>query len=151
VLSGDDPDVLARAIRAYASPLDFAAMPAIVRLTGDARIQVRQAARDAIRRFGRNAVWQLRELYDEVSGQPADKRWDHERTTDELYSVLDRAQVEEADTLLARGLHALTRGDLAAMHRDFDALLAKYPDFERRDRWPLATQRSARICFIAIN
>jgi tetratricopeptide (TPR) repeat protein len=134
VLSGNDPYLLARAIRAYSSPPDYAAMPAIVRLTGDARIQVRRAARDAVRRFGRNAVWQLRELYDEVSGQPADKRWDHERTADELYAVLDRPRVEEADTLLARGLQALTRGDLTAMRRDFDALLAKYPDFERRDR-----------------
>jgi tetratricopeptide (TPR) repeat protein len=133
VLSGTDPYVLARAIRAYASPPDYAAMPGIVRLAGDARIQVRRAARDAVRRFGRNAIWQLRELYDEVSGQPADKHWDHERTADELYAVLDRSRVEEADTLLARGSQALTRGDLAAMRRDFDALLAKYPDFERRD------------------
>jgi tetratricopeptide (TPR) repeat protein len=134
VVSGADPYVIARAIRAYASPPDYAAMPVIVRLLGDSRIQVRQAARAAISRFGKNAIWQLRALYDEVSGQPADKRWDYERTARELYDVLDRPRVEEADTLQARGLQSLTRGDLAAMQRDYDALLAKYPDFERRDR-----------------
>jgi hypothetical protein len=134
VLSGSEPDVLARAVRAYASPPDYAAMPVIVRLLGDGRIQVREAARAAVRRFGKNAIWQLRELYEEVSGQPADKRWDHERTARELYAVLDRPRVEEAETLLARGLQALTRGELDAMRRDYDALLAKYPDFEHRDR-----------------
>jgi hypothetical protein len=134
VLSGGDPHVLARAVRAYASPPDYAAMPVIVRLLGDGRIQVREAARAALRRFGKNAIWQLRELYEEVSGQPADKRWDYERAARELYAVLDRPRVEEAETLLARGLQALTRGDLDAMRNDYDALLAKYPDFEHRDR-----------------
>lgn len=134
VLSGGDPSVLARAVRAYASPPDYAAMPAIVRLVGDGRIQVREAARAAVRRFGKNAIWQLRERYEEVSGQPADKRWDHERAARELYAVWDRPRVEEAETQLARGLQALTRGDLDAMRHQYDALLAKYPDFERRDR-----------------
>ncbi|HET6333823.1 MAG TPA: hypothetical protein VFG30_11465 [Polyangiales bacterium] len=134
ILSGTDPYVVARAVRAYASPPDYVAMPAIVRLVGDSRIQVRQAAREAVARFGRNAIWQVRELYNEVSGQPADKRWDHEQSARELYAVLDRPRVEEAETLLARGLQSLTRGDLGAMRRDYDALLAKYPDFEHRDR-----------------
>lgn len=134
VLSGSDAYVLARALRAYVDPPDYAALPGIVRLAGDPRIQVRQAAREAVARFGRNAIWPLRELYEEVSGQPADKRWDHEQTARELYAVLDRPRVEEAETLLARGLQSLTRGDLGAMRRDYDALLAKYPDFERRDR-----------------
>jgi tetratricopeptide (TPR) repeat protein len=134
ILSGTDPYGVARAVRAYASPPDYVAMPTIVRLVGDSRIQVRQAAREAVARFGRNAIWQVRELYDEVAGQPADKRLDHEQTARELYAVLDRPRLEEAETLLARGLQSLTRGDLGAMRRDYDALLAKYPDFEHRDR-----------------
>ncbi|HKP62677.1 MAG TPA: hypothetical protein VJV78_38340 [Polyangiales bacterium] len=132
VLANIDPQLVARAVRAYASPPDYAAMPAIVRVLGDRRVQVRDAARAAVHNFGRNAIWQVRELYEELSGQPADKTWDHEQTARELYAVLDRPLVEESHTLLASGQHLLATGDLAGMQREYDALLAKHPGFEER-------------------
>jgi hypothetical protein len=132
VLASDDPQLVARAVRAYASPPDFVAMPAIVRLLGDRRIQVREAARAAVQRFGRNAIWQLRELYEELSGQPADRAWDHERTARELYAVVDRPRIEQSRMLMARGQQLLAAGDLAGMQREYDALLSKYPGFEQR-------------------
>jgi hypothetical protein len=134
VLAHPDPQVLARALAAYSSPLDFTAMPRIARMVGDRRLQVRDAARASIARFGKNAIWQLREVYLEASGQAADKSWDHERTARELYAVLDRARIEEAQTLLERGERAREAGDLISMQRDFDALLAKYPTFADRAR-----------------
>lgn len=129
-LSTDDPYMLANLVRAYASPPDYAAMPLIVRMVNDPHIQVRQAARATLARYGKNAIWQVRELYEEVSGQPASRGWSFERSSSELYAVLDRPELEDAETLLARGMKSFVAGDLAAMRRDYDVLLAKYPDFE---------------------
>ena len=59
------------------------------------KLEVREAARAAVARFGKNAVWQMRQLYSEVAGKAADKRWDAERTAHELYAVLDRDAREQ--------------------------------------------------------
>ena len=129
-----DAHLLGRLIRAYVSPPDYAAMPLIVRLVNAPRLQVRAAARFAVARYGKNAIWQVRELYEEHSGQPANKAWDAERTAHELYTVLDRAQLEDADTLLARGMGRLLANDLPGMQRDYDLLLTKYPQFAERTK-----------------
>lgn len=127
-----DARLVAEVIRAYVQPLDFAAMPVLVRLVNAEKLQVREAARFAVSRFGKNAIWQLRELYGEVKGQAADRAWDAERTAKELYATLDRPETEHADVLMASGLAAFLRDDLQAMQGDYDALLASYPRYAQR-------------------
>jgi tetratricopeptide (TPR) repeat protein len=129
-----DAHLLAQVLQAYSQPLDFAAMPVVVRLVAADKAQVRLAARAAVARFGKNAIWQLRELYAELTGQSADKSWDHERTARELYAVLDRPAIEEAQTLLARGMKHYVAGELDAMQRLYDRVLAQYPQFEDRGK-----------------
>jgi tetratricopeptide (TPR) repeat protein len=130
----DDPALLAAVIHAYAQPLDFAAMPVVVRLVDSDKQLVRRAAPATVARFGKNAICQLRELYAELTSQPADKRGGHGRTARELYAVLDRRLIEEAVTRLAKGLSLFLAGDLEAMAAEYDRLLARFPDFEARDR-----------------
>ncbi|HKU37160.1 MAG TPA: hypothetical protein VJR89_03415 [Polyangiales bacterium] len=132
LLANDDPLLVRRALRAYANPPDFVAMPAIVRMLGDRRSQVRAAAREALKGFGKAARVPLRETYEEVSGQRADEHWDWERTAQELYLVLDRPRIEQSYTLFAGGKQALAEGDLTRMRRDYDALLTRDPTFEER-------------------
>jgi hypothetical protein len=127
-----DPHLTAEVIRAYSDPLDFEAMPLLVRLTADDKREVRDAARAAVARFGKNAVWQTRQLYSEVAGKPADKRWDAERTARELYAVLDRDEREQAGTLLAKGMSDYVAGRLPEMQKSYDTLLAQFPRFEER-------------------
>jgi tetratricopeptide (TPR) repeat protein len=130
----EDAQLLAQVLQAYSQPLDFAAMPVVVRLVAAEQAQVRQAARDAVARFGKNAIWQLRELYAELTGQSADKRWDAERTARELYAALDRPAIEEAQTWLAQGMKHYVAGELEAMQRLYDRVLAQYPQFEDRSK-----------------
>jgi hypothetical protein len=129
-----EPRLLGQLIRAYVNPPDYAAMPLIVRLVNAPRIQVRDAARVAVARYGKNAIWQLRELYQEHSGQAANKGWDAEHTAHELYAVLDRAQLQDADALLARGMTQLLANDLTDMQRNYDLLLTKYPQLAERSK-----------------
>jgi tetratricopeptide (TPR) repeat protein len=121
-------------IAAYTQPLDYAAMPLIVRLVTAEKLEVREAARTAVARFGKNAIWQVRELYAEVTGQDADKRWDADKTAAELYAAIDRPAIEEAQTLLARGSAHYVAGRLDAMQRDYDRLLAQFPLFAEREK-----------------
>lgn len=130
VTSLGDTHRVAQAVLAYSEPLDFQAMPVVVRLVASEKLEVRQAARTAVARFGRNAIWQLRLLYEEVAGQRASSDWDSERTASELYAVLDRGAIEEADTLLAQGMAHLVAGRLDPMKQLYDRLLALFPLYE---------------------
>lgn len=56
-----DHHLVAKIILAYANPLDFGALPVIVSSMNSDKIEIRSAARKAIRRFGKNAIWTLRE------------------------------------------------------------------------------------------
>lgn len=127
-----DSHLVAQTVLAYSDPLDFQAMPVLVRLVASEKLEVQQAARLAVQRFGRNAIWQLRELYEEVAGQRASGDWDAARTASELYQVLDRAAVEEADTLLAQGMSHLVAGRLDEMQALYDRLLALFPLFKEQ-------------------
>jgi hypothetical protein len=110
------------------------AMPLTARLVAAPRASVRDAARLGLARYGKNAIWQLRELYEEHAGQLADRAWDADRTARELYRVLDRANIEDADALLTRGGQALSANDLLAMRASYDLLLTKYPQFAGRNK-----------------
>ena len=122
-----DTHRVAQAVLAYSEPMDFQAMPVVVRLVASDKLEVRQAARTAVARFDRNAIWQLRLLYEEVAGQRASGDWDATRTASELYAVLDRGAIEEADTLLAQGMQHLVAGRLDQMQLLYDRLLALFP------------------------
>jgi hypothetical protein len=134
VTSLGDSHLVAQAVLAYSEPLDFQAMPVLVRLVASDKLEVRMAARTAVQRFGRNAIWQLRTLYEEVAGQRASTDWDAERTASELYAVLDRSAVEEADTLLAQGMAHLVAGRLDQMQVLYDRLLALFPLYAEQQK-----------------
>ena len=129
-----DPHLAAAVVRAYTDPLDYPAMPVLVRMVGADKLEVRQAARDAVARFGKNAIWQLRELYEEVSGKAVDRGWEAERVASELYLALDRDERQLAEGLLARGMSLFVAGDLKQMQQVYDALLARFPQFEQRKK-----------------
>jgi tetratricopeptide (TPR) repeat protein len=127
-----DAHLAAEIVRAYTEPLDFQAMPAVVRLVNADKQELRDAARLAVQRYGKNAIWQLRQLYSEVTGTSPDRRWDTERTAQALYAALDSATTKEADALLAKGLAYETAGKLDPMQRSFDQMLARFPRYPGR-------------------
>jgi tetratricopeptide (TPR) repeat protein len=128
----EDRHLASEVVRAYGEPLDFPAMPVVVRLVDDPSTQVRQAARHVVRRFGKNAIWQLRELYQELASEPANKRWGWEQTASQLYAVIDGPDRKAARALMERGMAAFVGGQLDTMREHYDALLARYPSFPER-------------------
>lgn len=133
-LAVTDPYLLSQIVRAYGKALELSAMPLIVRLVGNDSTQVREAARDAVGRYGKNAIWQVRELYEEVASQPSDKSWDAERSARELYAALDRDAIAHDATLRAQGFARLQAGDVNGMRQAWDLLLAEHPELPGRDQ-----------------
>jgi tetratricopeptide (TPR) repeat protein len=126
-----DSSLAAQVVAAYAQPLDFSAMPVLVRLTAHDKLEVRLAARKAVARFGRNAIWQLRTLYQEATSERADPSWDSERTARKLYTALDRSAIEQADRWIEQGNKRLEAGDVDGMQAAYDRVLAVFPWLER--------------------
>lgn len=128
----EDPRLLGATLRAYGVTHDLEAMPTLMSFLNDPRIQVRTAAREAVRELGRNAIWKLRIAYQEVTGSNADSKWSAAETLDELCLLFDRARIEAAETALARGLQAHLAGDLLLMAAEFEKALRIDPLHPRR-------------------
>jgi hypothetical protein len=133
-LALSDANLAAKVARAYTEPLEFAALPVLVRLVGADKEALRDAARAAVQRFGKNAIWLLRELYAEVAGKPAPKGWDAERTASEVYGLLDRDRLSRTGALLQTGMSHFVAGRLPAMKAAYDELLAREPRFAERSK-----------------
>ncbi|HEX6240169.1 MAG TPA: hypothetical protein VFZ61_04730, partial [Polyangiales bacterium] len=123
----DDVALLAAILQAYGDTLWFDAMPVVVSYVGDERSEVRGAARRALARFGKNAIWQLRERYLNTTGKEADPNWGHQRLLSELARWFEAPQREAVERELARASQALTRGDFAAAEAALDAALVTAP------------------------
>jgi tetratricopeptide (TPR) repeat protein len=85
-LQQNDARLITEILRAYGDTLVFEAMPAVVSHLVDERTNVRNAANSAVERFGKNAIWQLRERYLDLTGRDPSPHWSHERLLSEIRS-----------------------------------------------------------------
>ncbi len=127
-----DPDVVADVIRAYGRAKEVEALRMIVSFTGSDRVVIRDAAREAVSSFGDAALWQLREAYEATIGKrpPPGSTWD--KLAHELFEAQDRARLEEIVSTFDEGMAALKDKHLDVATRSFDAVLARFPGFDRR-------------------
>jgi hypothetical protein len=127
-----DPQLLADILRAYGAVKDLDAVGAILPFANAERRQVREAARDALAAYGADAVWKLKEAYAQVAGSPADEGWTADDLARRLFGALDKARLRDVYALLDDGLAKQSAGDLAGAVAEFDAVLARQPDLDRR-------------------
>jgi tetratricopeptide (TPR) repeat protein len=128
----EDMRLLAEIIRAYGTRLDMDAMRVVVGFVTHDRAQVRNAARWATERYGRNAIWQLRRVYRNLTGAHADRSLGWEATAALLYAAHDQERLAPVRAELDRGHAALAAGDLDTMREKYDAVLVATPDLPRR-------------------
>lgn len=127
-----DNQVLADVLRAFANVHDMDALPVLLSFVNSDRIQVRGAARDALRAFGQDAVWKLREAYSNVTGKAAPEGWKADEIAKELFAAYDRLRLQEVYGLLDEGLAKEKEGKLEEAIAAFDKVLARQPMIERR-------------------
>lgn len=127
-----DNQVLTDVLRAFAKIHDMDSLPVLLSFVNSDRIQVRNAARDALGQFGQDAVWKLREAYSNVSGKAAPEGWDAAHVAKELFSAYDRLRLQEVYGLLDEGLAREKEGKLEEAIAAFDKVLARQPLIDRR-------------------
>ncbi len=127
-----DHHLTAQVLRAYANPLDFKALPVITSFLGNDRTEVREAARWSMAQFKQNAIWQLREAYEEAVGRRPEPSWTWKVLSERLYAHLDQPLIERARRSLEKGLSAQREGDWKAMERHFARALTFHPAFAGR-------------------
>jgi hypothetical protein len=128
----DDNQVLADVLRAYGRVREVEAVRVIVTYANSDRLQVREAAREAIGQLGEPARWQLRDAYENLTGRKAETGWDWRRTAIELFAAYDRARLAEVYKMAEDGFAAYKKGQLPEAIDAFDKVLARVPMFERR-------------------
>ena len=131
-LQQQDPALLADVVTAYSLPLDFAAMPLLVRQTAHPSTLVRDAARAAVGRFGHNAIWQLREFYEEWTGRSLPSGLAVTEARDVLYAAVDRERLQRESQWLLRAQQALKHNDLLRAQAQLDGALAEWPSRQAR-------------------
>jgi tetratricopeptide (TPR) repeat protein len=127
-------EVLADVLRAYGYLRDPDAARLVISFANSERLLVREAARQSVASYGEVANWQLRDAYEQVTGERPAREWSWERTARELFRKFDRTRLADVYQLYDAGLTALERGDLPAMRQSFDKVLARSPNFEPVDK-----------------
>jgi tetratricopeptide (TPR) repeat protein len=128
----NDTQLLADVLRAYGRVRDVDAVRVILSFANSDRIQLREAAREALGAIGEPAMWQLREVYLGMTGNKPPKEWSWDRVARELFAMYDRSRLAEVYKLMDEGLAAAKAGKHKEATESFDKVLARAPLFDRR-------------------
>jgi tetratricopeptide (TPR) repeat protein len=123
----DDVVLLAAILDAYGDTLSFEAMTVVISYITDERVAVREAALAAARRFGKNAIWQLRERYVNATGNEPDPNWGWQRTLDELLRVHDGPKRAAFLERLGKAESALGADDVIGAEKVLEEALLERP------------------------
>lgn len=128
----NDTQILSDVLRAYGRTRDVDAVRVVLSFCNSDRIQLREAAREAISAIGEPGIWQLRDVYLNLTGSKPPRDWTWDRIARELFATYDRARMAEVYKLMDQGVALANEGKLAEATEAFDKVLARSPLFERR-------------------
>jgi tetratricopeptide (TPR) repeat protein len=125
-------EVLADVLTAYGTVHDADALSVVMSFVNADRRLVRDAAREALVRYGDVAVPKLRETYGLLSGEAPPLDWPAAWLRKKLFEALDRVRLEDVDARVRTGLAMAEAGHFAEAVADFDDVLARQPDWDRK-------------------
>jgi tetratricopeptide (TPR) repeat protein len=131
-VASNDTQILADVLRAYGRTRDVDAVRVILSFCNSDRIQLREASREAIAAIGEPGIWQLRDVYLNLTGSKPPREWAWDRIARELFATYDRARLAEVYKLMDEGVSLAAAGKLAEATDAFDKVLARSPLFDRR-------------------
>jgi tetratricopeptide (TPR) repeat protein len=124
--------VLADVLVAYGNIHDLDAIGVILSFVNSDRVQIRDAAREALSAYGQDALPKLREAYSNLTGKNARNDWSAAQVAKELFSAYDKVRLQEVYALLDEGLALEKDGKLDDAVMAFDRILARQPMLDRR-------------------
>jgi tetratricopeptide (TPR) repeat protein len=124
--------VLADVMRAFGRTRDVDAVRVILSFCASDRVGLRTAAREAVGAIGEPASWQLREAYQQLTGEKPPRSWEWDRLARELFRLHDQARLAEVYRLADEGIRELADGHFGRAAAAFDQVLARQPLFDTR-------------------
>lgn len=124
--------VLADVLIAYGNIHDMDAIGVILSFVNSDRVQIRDAAREALGAYGQDALAKLREAYSNLTGKNARDDWSAAQVAKELFLAYDKVRLQEVYALLDEGLALEKAGKLDEAVVAFDRILARQPMLDRR-------------------
>lgn len=152
-----DYAVLVEVLRAYGHIRDLDAAPVLLSFVNADRDAVRDTARTAVRAIGQDALWKLREAYQNLAGKAAPEGATAAEVATELFATYDKLRLQEVYGLLEDGLarerESATAKDAVERERKldaaiaaFDKVLARQPELDRRaEMVPAYVAHAARL------
>lgn len=131
-VSTNDTQVLADVLRAYGRTRDVDAARVVLSFANSDRIQLREAAREAVSALGEPGLWQLRDVYLSLTGDKPPRDWSWDRIAREIFAAYDRARLAEVYKLMDDGVALAAAGKNGEAVEAFDKVLARAPLFDRR-------------------
>jgi HEAT repeat protein len=145
-VASNDTQILADVLRAYGRTRDVDAVRVILSFCNSERVQLRDAAREALAAIGEPGLWQIRDQYLGLTGEKPPRAWTWDRLARELFALYDRQRLSEIHELMNQGAAAATAGDVVAAVEAFDKVLARSPLFERRrEMAPAYVERAKQL------
>jgi HEAT repeat protein len=131
-VASNDTQILSDVLRAYGRTRDVDAARVILSFCNSERVQLREAAREAVSAIGEPAIWQIRDQYLGLTGEKPPRSWTWDRLARELFALYDRQRLAEIHKLMDEGVAAAGQGKLTEAVDAFDKVLARAPLFERK-------------------
>ncbi len=131
-VSTTDPDVLADVLRAFGRVRDVDATRVVMSFASSERLQLREAAREAIAAIGEPAWGHYKDSYKSLTGERPPRAWDYKRTVQEIFRIHDQSRLAKVYATWEQGKRALADGKHAEAATAFDHVLARAPLFEHR-------------------
>jgi hypothetical protein len=127
-----DPDALADVLRAFGRNRDVDAVGVLLSFANHDRKKVREAAREALSGIGDAARWQLRDAWQDLSGEKAERGVPWDVLAKRIFWAYDQSRLAELERLADEGFDAAKSNDHTRAVGVFDRVLARDPLFERR-------------------
>ena len=140
-----DPGTLAEILTVYGELSDRDTIPVLLSFSGSEKALVREAARASLLRYGTAILWPARTRYENFTGEEPSRRWGWEELARRLFEAQDRARMAQAEQAMTKGLRLASDGDHEAMLAQFEKLLSRWPDYERRNEMVPGIMRYAEI------
>jgi tetratricopeptide (TPR) repeat protein len=145
-VASNDPQVLADVLRAYGRTRDVDAVRVILSFCNSDRVQLREAAREAVAAIGEPGVWQVRDQYLGLTGEKPPRAWAWDRLAREVFGLYDKQRLAEIHKLMDEGVAAAGASKVVEAVDAFDKVLARAPLFERRrEMVPTYVERAKQL------
>ena len=143
-VASNDSQILADVLRAYGRTRDVDAARVILSFCNSERVQLREAAREAVAAIGEPGVWQVRDQYLGLTGEKPPRAWTWDRLAREVFALYDRQRLAEIHKLMDEGVAAVGASKVTEAVEAFDKVLARAPLFDRRKEMAPAYVERAR-------